>query len=103
MKEDMVKDLRDWRAPDNEKKRVWDILAKFIREGGEVADIMGEKLRIRKVKFRTDNDCNFRELEKPDYEKMTEEELWPYILGDYILNGEIGKLGVFGATQVETY
>jgi len=103
MKDDMVKVLRDWRAPDDERKRVWDMVAKFIREGGEVADINGERLLVRKVQFRTDEDCNFRESNKPDYERMTDDELWPYVLGDYILNGEIGKLGAFGATQVDTY
>lgn len=62
MKEDMVKVLRDWVTHNPEKKRVYDTLAKFIGEG-EVANLMGEKLYCRKVKFRTDGDCNFRRTE----------------------------------------
>jgi hypothetical protein len=102
MKEEMVEVLREWVASSQEKKRVYDTLARFIREG-EVVNIAGEKIYCRKVEFRTDNDCNFRKLSRPDYEKMTDGELWSYIYGDYILNGEIGQLSAFGATQIETF
>jgi len=104
MKEDMVRVFRQLIDYDPEKRVVFDALEKFIRKG-EVVDLCGEKVYCRKVSFRADNDANYREYgKKPlDYEKMSDEELWSYIYGDYILRGEISKLFAFGATQVETF
>ena len=104
MKGDMVETLREWVARDPEKKRIYDTLERFIR-GGEVAVVCGEKVYCRKVKFRTDGDADFRAYGEhpPNYETMSDEELWAYIYGDYILNGEISKFHAFGVTQVETF
>jgi hypothetical protein len=104
MKEDLVNTLRELMAGNPERKRAYDTLEKFIREG-EVARVCGEQLYCRKVSFKTDSDANYREQSTPppDYEKMSDEELWSYIYGDYIMKGEISKLCAFGATKVETY
>ena len=62
---------------------------------------------IWQFKFNTDECMTDDTFEKPieeiDFSKLTDEELWPYIFGEYIMNGRISKLNGFGSTQVETY
>jgi hypothetical protein len=42
-------------------------------------------------------------FEEIDFGRMPEEELWSYILGEYILNGRISSIRGLGATQIETF
>ena len=78
-----------------------------ISENGTRIYIEGEEMMVKKLKFRTDGDTNSRkwieeEGKEVDVDKMTDEELWSYIYGEYILKGEIAKIAGFGSTQVET-
>ncbi len=43
------------------------------------------------------------EHKEVDLASMDDDQLWDYILGEYLVQGRISSLWGFGATQVETY
>ncbi len=110
MKKDIVqtfaKFYRDHR--DKEIQKITKFLKNDISENGTRIYMEGEEILFKKLQFRTDGDANCRELiegegKEVDVEKMSDEELWSYIYGEYILKGEIAKIAGFGSTQVVTY
>lgn len=110
MKRDIVEAFARYYSDsrDNEIQKVTKVLANVVSENGTRIYMDGEELMFKKLKFQTDGDINCRrwieeEGKEVDVEKMTDEELWSYILGEYILNGEIAKISGFGSTQVETF
>jgi len=60
-----------------------------------------------KVTFGTDEIMDDQAYGKPhddiDLLAMTDEQVWAYVYGEYILGGRIAGLRGFGSTQVETY
>ena len=38
-----------------------------------------------------------------DLSQMDDEEIWKYIYGEYVMNGELGKIYGLGVTQTQTY
>lgn len=93
---------------DKEIQKITEFLKNDISENGTRIYMEGDEMIFKKLKFQTDGDTNCRqwieeEGKEVDVEKMTDEELWSYIYGEYILNGEIAKIAGFGSTQVETY
>ncbi|RWU10653.1 hypothetical protein [Pedobacter chitinilyticus] len=92
----------------NELDKVREVLKDDLLENGTRAYIEGEEMYIKKYKFATDGDINTREYmahdgKEVDVAVMSDQELWAYIYGEYIMKGEIGKIVGFGSTQVETY
>lgn len=93
---------------DKEMQKITEFLKNDIAENGTRIYMEGEEMIFKKIKFNTDGDTNCREWieedgKKVEIDKMTDEELWSYIYGEYILKGEIAKIAGFGSTQVETY
>ncbi|MAB49337.1 MAG: hypothetical protein CMC05_11970 [Flavobacteriaceae bacterium] len=110
MKKDIVETFErfygDYR--DKEIQKVTEFLKNDISENGTRIYMEGEEMLFKKIEFATDGDTTNREWieeegKEVDVEKMTDEELWSYIFGEYILKGEIAKIAGFGSTQVETY
>ncbi|ANO48774.1 hypothetical protein HUE46_11790 [Flavobacterium columnare] len=110
MKKDIVETFARFHgdSKDNEIQKVTEFLKNDISENGTRIYMEGEEMIIKKIKFNTDGGTNCREWieengKKVEIDKMTDEELWSYIYGEYILKGEIAKIAGFGSTQVETY
>lgn len=78
----------------------------MIKDGTRVM-LEGEDIYTYKITFGTDEimdaDSYGRPHHEVDLEAMSDEDLWAYICGEYIMNGRIGNLRGFGTTQVETY
>lgn len=110
MKKDIVETFAKYYGDhrDKEIQVITDFLKNDISENGTRIYMEGEEMIFKKLKFQTDGDTNCREWiegegKEVDVEKMTDEELWSYIFGEYILKGAIVKISGFGSTQVETY
>lgn len=92
---------------DLKEARILSTLRRDLMENGTRVMLEGKEIFTRKIDFSTDECMTDDTFEKPieevDFSKVTDEELWQYIFGEYILNGRISKLNGFGSTQVETY
>ena len=100
MNEDMVRIFREVIL--REKKPIYDIIANLIRKG-ERNTICGKDVRSIVLKFKTDEGVGVEAIDSvPDYGRMTEEEVMPYIY-TYVMEGRLSDLIAFGATQVDTF
>ncbi len=93
---------------DKEIQEITEFLKNDLIENGTRIYMEGEEMLFKKLKFQTDGDTNNREWieqegKEVDVSKMSDEELWSYIYGEYILSGKLGQISGFGSTQVETY
>lgn len=95
---------------DVKTQRIVSLLHDDLVKNGTRVMYEGEQIYTKKITFATDGDCMWddtfdKPIEEIDFSKLTDDKLWAYIFGEYILNGKISQLGVkgFGATQVETY
>lgn len=92
---------------DQKKARIFESLHRDIIENGTRVMLEGKELYSRKITFRTDECMTDDSFEKPieevDFSKLSDEESWSYIFGEYIMNGRINEFHGFGSTQVETY
>lgn len=90
-----------------ESQKVIARLQDLMLKDGTRSMIEGEEIYTMKIKFSTDEtltkDIIDSEGEKFDFSALSDDELWSYIYGEYIMNGHICSLSGFGATQVETY
>ena len=104
MKKEIVDIMKELAMYKPETGRVYTILKEFLL-GGDKVDVLGEELYVRKIKFKTDGDCKMKEWDKKpvDFDTLSDDEVWEYIFGDYLLNGELARLHGFGATQTDTY
>lgn len=93
---------------DKEIQKITEFLKDDLIKNGTRIYMGGEEMLFKKLKFQTDGDTNSREWieeegKEVDVSKMSDEELWSYIYGEYILSGKLGQISGFGSTQVETY
>ena len=92
---------------DPPKSRIFEMLHRDIIENGTRVMLEGKELYSKKITFNTEDcmtDDSFEKpIEKVDFSKLSDEELWSYIFGEYIMNGRISEFQGFGSTQVETY
>lgn len=110
MKKDIVETFARFYgdSKDKEIQKVTEFLKNDISENGTRIYMEGEEILFKKIEFQTDGDTTCKEWiedegKEVDVSKMSDDELWSYIYGEYILNGEIAKIAGFGSTQVETY
>ena len=92
---------------DLKEARIFEMLHRDIIENGTRGMLEGKEIYSRKITFNTEDcmkDDSFETpIEEVDFSKLSDEELWSYIFGEYIMNGRISKFWGFGSTQVETY
>ena len=92
---------------DHKKARIFEMLHKEMIENGTRVMLEGKEIYSKKINFNTDECMTDDTFEKPieqvDFSKLSDEELWSYIFGEYIMNGRISEFRGFGSTQVETY
>ena len=92
-----------------EIKVVRDAIKKELREKGTRVFLEGEELYVKKYTFDTDNgEATDREMlleegKQLDFEGMSNEDLWNYIRGQYLMSGDLSQIRGFGVTLVDTY
>lgn len=95
-----------------ERSIIRDELKKELLETGTRVFLEGEELYVKKYTFDTDNgeatDKEMlleegKDIKDIDFEEMSNEDLWNYIRGQYLMHGEISYIRGFGVTQVDTY
>jgi hypothetical protein len=93
----------------NEYYKITDFLSNFMFENGTRAMIEGEEVYVKKIDFGTDDgyvidkDLLKEENKELDFNTIDDEQLWNYIKGEYLLNGTLGTIKGFGATQTYQY
>lgn len=89
------------------KALIFEVLHQDIIKNGTRVMLEGKEIYSKKITFSTDECMTDGSFEKPieevDFLKFSDEELWSYIFGEYIMNGRISEFNGFGSTQVETY
>ena len=73
-----------------------------MKKNGTCVFLEGKEIITKRIKFSTDETLD-EDIRETPIEKMTDEELWSYIFGEYILNGKLCGVWGFGVTQIETY
>lgn len=87
---------------DPSKARIIKTLRDDVQKNGTCVFLEGKEIITKRIKFNTDETITEDVREIP-IEKMTDEELWSYIFGEYIMNGKLSGIMGFGITQIETY
>lgn len=81
-------------------------IIKTLREdmlrNGTCVFLEGKEIITKRIEFSTDETLD-EDIRETPIEKMTDEELWSYIYGEYILKGKLAGVWGFGVTQIETY
>jgi|SRR4030067_1409243 len=81
-------------------------IIKTIRDdmlkNGTCVFLEGKEIITKRIKFKTDETLT-EDIRETPFEKMTDEELWSYIFGEYIMNGKLSGIMGFGITQIETF
>jgi len=92
---------------DPQKARIFEMLHRDMIENGTRVMLEGKEIYSKKINFDDDecrtDDSFEKPIEEVDFSKLSNEELWSYIFGEYIMNGRISEFHGFGSTQVETY
>ncbi len=89
---------------DTERKRITNLLYNKMLKDGTRVILEGEEIYTKKITFEDGGACKYEDsYEKPiDFAKLPEDELWLYILGEYILKDKISQSLGFGETKVDT-
>lgn len=110
MKKEIVEGFAQYRkgTEKTEKQHIREIVKDDLIQNGTRIILGDEEMYFKKVKFNTDGGTNTREwIEEAgntvDLDKMTDEEVWEYIYGEYIMKGNLGQIEGFGTTQVDSY
>lgn len=91
----------------DESKRVTELLKKELIKNGTRTYLEGEEIYVKKIQFNDDETIYKSILEKDnrslDFKTISDDELWDYVRGEYILNGAIKEIRGFGVTQTDQY
>jgi hypothetical protein len=71
-------------------------------KNGTCVFLEGKEIITKRVTFDTGETLT-DDTEKPSVDKMSDEELWAYIFGEYIMEGKLSSIRGFGVTQIETH
>lgn len=96
--------MKFWSLEDREpnKAKIIKTLRNDMKKTGTCVFLEGKEIITKRIKFSTDETLT-EDIRETSIEKMTDEELWSYIFGEYILNGKLCGVWGFGVTQIETY
>jgi hypothetical protein len=82
--------------------RIINTLRNDLQKNGTCVFLEGKEIITKRIEFDTSETLTKEHVETP-IEKMSDDELWSYIFGEYILEGKLSTIMGFGATQIETY
>lgn len=110
MKKEIVESFANYYAGSEKEeiRNIREIVKDDLLQNGTRVYLGDEELYYKKIKFDTDGGTNTKEWiedagELVDLSKMTDDELWRYIYGEYIMKGTLSRIEGFGTTQIETY
>lgn len=91
-----------------EVNQIIEFLKEDLIENGTRIFLEGEELYYKKFQFRTDGDTLDKDYfdsreEEFDLSTLSDDEIWSYIYGEYILKGDINSVEGFGVTKVDTF
>lgn len=89
-------------SKDPQKAKIINTVRNDLLKNGTCVFLEGKEIITKRVNFSTDETLTEDVRETP-IEIMTDEELWSYIFGEYIMNGKLGGIMGFGITQIETF
>jgi len=96
-------------SADKEPIRVRGLLKEELLQNGTRTYLEGEEIYVRKIQFNDDDGVTIdrrlldEEKRELDFNSISDEDLWDYIRGEYLLNGSIHEIRGFGVTQVDQY
>lgn len=106
----VYEDLRDINNEDEKRikiSRIRKLLVDDLFESGTRVYLEGHELYVKKYEFDTDETFTDESLkyekEEVNFKEISDEDLWSYIRGQFLGMGDLGHIGGFGVTQVETY
>lgn len=85
-----------------DKAKIIRTLRDDMLKNGTCVFLEGKEIITKRIKFNTDETLT-EDIRETPIEKMTDEELWSYIFGEYIMNGKRSGIMGFGITQIETF
>lgn len=93
---------------ENEIATIRDFVKDDLLENGTRVYLGDEDIYYKKIEFNTDGGTNTKEWieaegKEVDLSQMDDEEIWKYIYGEYVMNGELSKIHGLGVTQTQTY
>ena len=92
-----------------EERVIRDTVKKEVQEKGTRVYLEGEEMFVKKYTFNDDDGVTVDkhllqdEGTQLDFENISDKDLWNYIRGEYLINGELSQIRGFGVTQVDTY
>lgn len=87
---------------DPQKAKIINTVRNDLLKNGTCVFLEGKEIITKRIQFDTSETLTNDAL-KAQVENLSDDELWSYILGEYILNGKLCGIRGFGVTQVETY
>ena len=87
---------------ESDNERVINEIRDDLRKNGTCVFLEGKEIITKKIKFDTDETLT-EDIRETPIKKKGDEELWSYIYGEFILNGNLSGFRGFGVTQIETY
>lgn len=110
MKKELLESMAHYfgKSTESEIAKVRDFVKEDLLENGTRVYLGDEDIYYKKVEFNTDGGTNTKEWieaegKEVDLSQMDDEEIWKYIYGEYVMNGELGKIYGLGVTQTQTY
>lgn len=94
--------FRNIEEKDPNKAKIIRTIRDDMFKDGTCVFLEGKEIISKRIKFSTDETMT-EDIRETPIEKMTDEELWSYIFGEYIMNGKLSGIMGFGITQIETY
>lgn len=87
--------------------RIEQIMVDDLLNTGTSTYLEGKNLYVKKYEFDTGEVLTDRvyelEGEEIDFKNMEDDKLWEYIKGQFIAQGDLGRISGFGVTQIGTF
>jgi len=107
LNEDMFNVHKQYFKNGKRSQLIRDQVFKKIKSEGTRVFLEGKEMYTLRVNFSTDSVMYDESFDKPidevDFSNLSEEELWEYFLGVYVLDYKVETFKGLGSTQVETF
>ncbi len=90
----------------SKNRRIFELISSDIQKTGEILTRNGNEIYVKQYDFSKKPDCKYdgsfgKPVEEVDFDALSDDEVWAYIYGEYLVNARIGiELKGFGAVQV---
>lgn len=91
---------------DAKKLRIFDLVSDDLEKNGEVSQFGNNEILMKQYDFSKKPQCKYDHsfeipVEQVDFSKLSDEEVWAYIYGEYMVNARLPvELKGFGLIQV---